>query len=104
MLSKSYIDQALHAAGDDALEQRLLELAFEECGARSGAVFLWDPKAKALALDFHIVEGVVVRLRGAFLHQRADGRANGIAMHVFRSNAPYLCRDTTDDPHYAKYY
>jgi DNA-binding NtrC family response regulator len=99
------IDETLHAAGDiESLEERIMELAFERCRVRSGAIFLWDPKARALSVDFHVVEGVTVNLPGARLKRRTDGRANGIAFHVIDENEPYLCADTARDPLYARYY
>ena len=33
---------------------------------------------------------------------RADGPP-GIALHVFETAAPYLCRDTSTDPYYTRY-
>src|SRR5262249_53435356 len=98
------IDEVLHAAGIESLERRIMDLALERCSARSGAIFLWDPKAKALALDFHVVEGVTTTLPGALLRKRTDGRPNGVAFHVLEPNKPWLCVDTTQDPHYARYY
>jgi len=103
-LSESSIDQVLHAADIESLERRIMELALERSAARSGALFLWDAKAKALAVDFHVVEGVTINLPNALLRRRTDGRANGIAFHVFDTNQAYLCRDTAGDPHYAKYF
>ena len=99
------IDEALHASDDiESLERRIMELALERGQVRSGALFLWDAKAKALAVDFHVVEGVTINLPGARLRRRSDGRANGIAFHVIETNEPYLCPDTARDPHYAHYF
>jgi transcriptional regulator with GAF, ATPase, and Fis domain len=98
------IDQELHAAAIELLEARIMELALERTRARSGALFLWNPQAKALAVDFHVVEGVTITLPGALLKRRSDGRSNGIAFHVLDTNQPYLVPDTTRDPHYAKYF
>ncbi len=81
-----------------------MELALERTGAKSGALFLWDPQARALAVDFHVVEGVTVNLPNALLRRRTDGRPNGIAFHVLDTNKPRLTPDTARDPHYARYY
>src|SRR5689334_18850933 len=104
MHPKKNIDEILHSSDSESLERRIMDLALERSGARSGALFLWDNKAKALAVDFHVVEGVIVNLPGARLRRRTDGRPNGIAFHVYEANEPYLCRDTKRDPHYARYY
>jgi DNA-binding NtrC family response regulator len=98
------IDELLHATEISALEPRIMELALERTGARSGAIFLWDAKAKALAVDFHVAEGVNITLPLARLRRRTDGRANGIAFHVLDTNKPHLSGDTTTDPHYARYF
>jgi two-component system, NtrC family, response regulator HydG len=97
-------DEILHAAAIEKLEERIMELALERTGARSGALFLWNPQARALAVDFHMVEGVTVNLPGALLRRRSDGRPNGVAFHVLDTNRPYLVADTARDPHYARYY
>src|SRR5690348_4315914 len=104
MFTDLSIDQVLHAATIEQLERRIMELALERCGAKSGAIFLWNPQAKALAVDFHVASGVTVNLPGALLRRRTDGRPNGIALHVLATNAPYLCADTERDPHYARYF
>src|SRR5262245_16440851 len=103
MLPELNIDRDLHATEIESLERRIMELALERSGARSGALFLWDPKAKGLVLGFHVVEGVTINLPGAVLRRRTDGRSNGIAFEVLDTNQPYLCPDTSKDPHYAKY-
>ncbi len=104
MSPESTIDQVLHGADIESLERRIMELALERTHARSGALFLWDRQAKALAVDFHVVEGVTVNLPNALLRRRRDGRPNGIAFHVLDTNAPHLSPDTTRDPHYARYF
>src|SRR5690349_20815377 len=104
MLPELTIDQVLHAAEIESLERRIMDLALERTEARSGAIFLWDPQAKALVVDFHVVDGVTINLPDARLRRRTDGRANGIAFHVLDANEPYLCRDTARDPHYARYF
>src|SRR5262245_35697852 len=97
-------ERALHAADIETLERRIMELALEATGAKNGAIFLWDGKAKALAVSFHVVEGLIVNLPGALLRPRHDGRPNGIALHVLAENVAYLCRDAASDPHYARYF
>ena len=104
MLPELNIDHVLHATEIGSLEGRIMELAMDRCAARSGALFLWDAKARALVLGFHVVEGMTINLPGARLRRRTDGRPNGIAFHVFDTQAPYACGDTARDPHYAKYY
>jgi transcriptional regulator with GAF, ATPase, and Fis domain len=94
---------ALHAASVEELERRIMDLALERTGARNGAIFLWDGKRRGLALSFHVVEGLVVEVPDALMHERSDGRPSGVALHVFRTNEPYLVNDTTRDPHYAPY-
>src|SRR5438045_1867565 len=104
MSSRLSVDQILHGTPVEGLEARIMELALERTRARSGALFLWDPQAKALAVDFHVVEGLTVNLPGALLRRRTDGRANGIAFHVLDTNRPHLSPDTARDAHYARYY
>ncbi|MBS2031765.1 MAG: sigma 54-interacting transcriptional regulator [Deltaproteobacteria bacterium] len=99
-------ETALHSADMEAVARRLVELACTETGTRDGAVFLHDPRAQGLKVDFHMVEGVIVALpgTGAILRPRHDGRPNGIALACFQSGEPYLCNDTSRDPHYARYF
>jgi len=96
----------LHSADMESLARRLVEVACAQTHTRDGAVFLYDPEAKALAVDFHMVEGVIVALpgSGALLRPRHDGRPNGIAMSCFERSKPYLCNDTSADPVYARYF
>jgi transcriptional regulator with GAF, ATPase, and Fis domain len=96
-------DAELHRADIEHLEKRIMELALSATGANHGAIFLYDTKRKGLALDFHVVEGLVVTLPEAMLKRRRDGRANGIALWVLDNNKPYLCRDS-NDPNYARYF
>lgn len=98
--------EELHSAGMESLAKRLVEVACAQTGTRDGAVFLYDPKAKGLAVDFHMVEGVIVTLpgQGAVLRARNDGRPNGIAFTCFQRNRPYLCNDTSKDENYARYF
>ena len=81
-----------------------MELALERTGAGHGAIFLYNEKAKALAIDFHVVEGLIVTLPGSLLRRRRDGRSNGIAVWVHHHNKPYVCHDAATDPHYARYF
>ncbi len=104
MFDELSIDQVLHAAEIESLEGRIMDLALERTGATSGAIFLWNGPAKALAVDFHVTEGVTVNLPGALLRRRTDGRPNGIAFQVLDTNRPYVCDDTAKDPHYARYF
>jgi len=97
-------DETLHAAGVESLERRIMDLALERTGAEHGAIFLWDAKAKGLALDFHVVDGRVVNLPNVVLHRRTDGRPNGIAFLVHDRGEPYLCNDASKDPNYASYF
>ncbi len=100
----SNTDQALHSAEAELLERRVVELALERTDARNGAIFLWDPKAKGLAIHFHFVDGLVIKLPGLVLRRRQDERPNGIALWVHEHNKPYLCNETADDPNYARYF
>ena len=97
-------DEELHRADIESLEKRIMELALEKTSASHGAIFLYDSKKKALAIDFHVVEGLVVTLPGASLTRRRDGRPNGVAFSAFDQNAPYLCHDADADPNYARYF
>jgi two-component system response regulator HydG len=97
-------DDLLHAASFEQLERRVMDLARERTGASSGAIFLWDAKRRGLAIEFHVVEGLVVPLHDALVQRREDGRPNGVAMRVYETNAPHLAHDTRDDPDYAPYF
>jgi DNA-binding NtrC family response regulator len=104
MLSEDNTDRDLHAADIEQLERRIMDMALDRCGAKSGAIFLWDAKNKGLALDFHVVDGLVVNLPHMILRRRKDGRPNGIALEAFDRAEPYLCDDTSKDPNYASYF
>ena len=97
-------DQELHAEAIDSLERKVLELALRRTGALHGAIFLVEPKGGGLRVDFHVVAGVAVPLGDVVLHERKDGRPNGIAHAVARSGAPRLTNDTATDPEYAPYF
>lgn len=98
------LEESLHAADVEALEERVMSEALARTGADSGALFLWDAKHSALRLHFHVVGGLVVNLPDAKLRRRTDGRPNGIAFLVFDRDEPYLSNDTTRDPNYARYF
>ncbi len=97
---------ALHDVEMESVARRLVEVACSQTGARNGALFLWDAKAKGLSVDFHMVDGVIVTLpgTGALLKPRRDGRSNGIALTCFENASAYLCNDTEADPNYARYF
>ncbi len=97
-------DKALNAADIESLEREIVELALQHTAARHGAIFLWDERAKGLAIDFHIVEGLVVTLPGVVLRRQPRGTPNGIAFEALDRNEVYLCSETRDDPNYAPYF
>jgi DNA-binding NtrC family response regulator len=97
-------DDALHRVDIENLERRIMELALSRTGASHGAIFLWDNKQKGLAIDFHVVEDLVITLPEALLKRRRDGRPNGVALWVHDNNQPYLCHDAEADPNYARYF
>ncbi|MBK9000318.1 MAG: sigma-54-dependent Fis family transcriptional regulator [Myxococcales bacterium] len=103
MSSSNSLEERFHAAAEEQIEGVVLEAAMERTGARYGALFVWDDSEKALRLDFHVVDGVVMTVPGLLLRHRADGRPDGIALWVFRHHRPYRSDDTSRDPHYAKY-
>ncbi len=106
MLPNIDIDTLLHSADMELVARRLVEVACAQTGTRDGAVFLHDGKLKGLRVDFHMVADVIVALpgTGAVLRPRKDGRPNGIAVACFESGKPYVCNDTSKDPHYARYF
>ncbi|RLB53619.1 MAG: hypothetical protein DRI34_13195, partial [Deltaproteobacteria bacterium] len=97
-------DRELHSVEAEGLERRIMELALEATGARNGAIFLWDEQAEGLAVHFHYVNGVIIKLPGVVLRPRRDNRPNGIALWVIHNNRPYLCRDTLEDENYSPYF
>ncbi|HEY1955329.1 MAG TPA: sigma-54-dependent Fis family transcriptional regulator [Polyangiaceae bacterium] len=97
-------ETALHEASMEQLERRVMDLALERTGASSGALFLWDPKRRGLALGFHIVDGLVVTMPGAIVTAPRDGRPAGVAMHVFETGRARRVDDAELDPHYAPYF
>ena len=94
------VERVLSAARPETLERELMRLALTATGARHGALFLWDRKARGLVLAHHVVEGVTVTLPDQVL---TPGGKAGIAMWTFEHGEPYLCRDTTRDPSYTRY-
>jgi transcriptional regulator with GAF, ATPase, and Fis domain len=98
------IDEHLHAADVDHLEERILALALERTGARHGALFLAEPRRELLVLACHVAEGVIVNHPGTTFRRRRDGRPNGIAWAAYDRAAPYLCNDTSRDPSYTPYF
>jgi anaerobic nitric oxide reductase transcription regulator len=103
LLTTEQIDRRLHAADAPQLERAIMDLALECTGARHGAIFLWDARRKGLAVEFHVVERLVVNLPGALVKRRRD-RPNGVALWVYEHNQPYLCHDSARDPQYARYF
>ena len=97
-------ERDLHAADIEHLERRIMDMALERTETKSGAIFLWDTKAKGLALDFHVVDGLVVNVPHVLLRRRRDGRPNGIALEAFDRGETYLCNDTSKDANYAPYF
>ena len=81
-----------------------MSMALEQTGARHGAILLWDEAAGGLALDFHVVEDLIVTLPDEVVPLRVDGEVNGVASHVFESNEAYLCDDAPLDPYYVDYF
>ena len=97
-------DARLHSADIEGLHGQIVALANERTDTRDGAIFLWDTKAKGLAVDFHVVSGVIVTIPDVILRARRDGRPNGIALSCFLNGTPYRCNDTSRDPNYARYF
>ena len=104
MKSRIDADTELHGASMEHLERRVMDLALERTGARSGAIFLWDAKRKGLALGFHVVDGVAVTIPDAIVTTRNDGRPIGVAMRVYQTGEPRIVNDTAKDPDYAPYF
>ncbi|HLU64707.1 MAG TPA: sigma-54-dependent Fis family transcriptional regulator, partial [Kofleriaceae bacterium] len=95
------VEAGARAFGPDATLRRVMELAMAATGAVHGALFLWDGKAGGLVLAHHVVENITVSDPGRVLGRA--GRRAGIALWVFEQDQPYLCRDTSRDPHYTRY-
>ena len=98
------VDEALHASDHEQLERRIMEVALERTGARHGAILLWDEEAQGLALDFHVVEDLVVTMHDRVMPLRKGRGYNGVAAYAFDTNAPYVCAYGPDDPHYQDYF
>lgn len=103
-ITRDRTDEELHHADIESLERRIMELAMERTGASHGAIFLYDSKAEGLRIDFHVVDGLIVTLPGAILRSPNDDRPKGIALVAFERNEAYLCRDSSRDPNYARYF
>ena len=99
-MSVADLERVLAEARPEAIEREVVARALAATGAGIGALFLWDKKARGLVLSHHVVEGLVVTMPDRVL--RGDDRA-GIAGWAFEHDAPYLCRDSADDPHYTRY-
>jgi transcriptional regulator with GAF, ATPase, and Fis domain len=96
-------DEVLHAAHVDHLEERLVQIALGLTSALSASMYQRDNPLDALALTSHVCDGVVMSRPGRLLRRRRAGRPNGIAFQVVDSGEPYLCNDTSRDPHYAPF-
>ncbi len=94
------LERALSQARPEAIERELMAHALAATGASHGALFLWDKKARGLALSHHVVEGLIVTLPDRVM--RSDGGA-GIALWAYEHDEPYLCRDSSKDPNYTRY-
>ncbi|MFT3693614.1 MAG: sigma-54-dependent Fis family transcriptional regulator [Kofleriaceae bacterium] len=91
------IEQRLHRAKQ--IEAELVQIALEETGAETGALFVWDKEAGGLALVHHVTNGVTVTLPRVV----KKGETAGIALHVYETDEPYLAPDTSRDPLYTRY-
>jgi transcriptional regulator with GAF, ATPase, and Fis domain len=100
-MTAAELEQALRRVRPGGVEREVMRLALERTGAAHGALFLWDRRARGLALAHHVVEGLTVTLPDKVLTR--DGERAGIALMVFDRDEPYLCRDTARDPHYTRY-
>ncbi len=89
----------LGAVRPDDVGAELVALAMAATAAEHGALFLWDKKAKGLALAHHVVDGVIVTLPQVVT--RSDGA--GIALRIFDDDRPHLAADTALDPSYTRY-
>ena len=99
------LDETLNASETGSLGRRIMDVALERTGARHGAIMLWDERAQGLAIDFHVVNGVVVTIPDDVVPVHTSyGGYNGVAAYCYATNAPYVCVDGPTDPHYAPYY
>jgi len=98
-------DEELHASDAESLGRRIMDVALERSAARHGAIMLWDDKEQGLAINFHIVDGLVVTLPDEVVPVYGEGgRYNGVAAYSYATNTPYICDHGPSDPHYAPYY
>jgi DNA-binding NtrC family response regulator len=100
----THSEEALHASDVEGLERRIMELARERTGAHHGAILLWDERERGLAIDFHVVDDLIVTLPDEVVPLRRGDGYNGVASYVFETNEPYVCDHAPTDPHYAPYY
>jgi two-component system response regulator HydG len=99
------MDEALNASETGSLGRRIMDVALERTGARHGAIMLWDERSQGLAIDFHVVNGLVVTLPDEVVPVETPGGGyNGVAAYAYATNTPYLCDHGPTDPHYAPYY
>jgi DNA-binding NtrC family response regulator len=89
----------LHAAPPEDIEAELVAIALAATGHGHGALFVWDRKARGLALAHHVANGVTLTLPTVVTR----GERAGIALHAFDEDAAYLCPDTSVDPYYTRY-
>ena len=100
----SHSEEALHASDVESLERRIMELARERTGAHHGAILLWDEQERGLAIDFHVIDDLIVTLPDEVVPLHRGAGYNGVASYVFETNEPYVCNHAPTDPHYAPYY
>jgi transcriptional regulator with GAF, ATPase, and Fis domain len=96
-------DEVLHAAHVDKLEERLVRTALGIANALSASIYQRENSPDVLALTCHVCDGLVMNRPGRLLRRRRPGRPNGVAFHVVDTGKPYLCNDTSEDPHYSPF-
>jgi len=89
----------LHAARPEDIESELVSIALAATRHGHGALFVWDRKARGLALAHHVANGVTLTLPQVV---RDRDRA-GIALYAFDEDESYLCPDTSRDERYTHY-
>ena len=97
-------EDRLGASDVETLLRRIMDLALQRTGARSGGIFLWDDERKGLALRYLAEEGLFINLPEKLIRPRGDGRPDGIPLLVYSRKAPYLCPDGLSDPHHSPYF
>lgn len=99
-MTRATTAQNLHAAESEAaLGKEIMIQALDRTRAVNGALFLWDRKAKGLAIVHHIVEGLTVTIPNTVVKRDRPG----VALWVFDNNRHYLCADTRSDDNYTRY-